>query len=819
MRTKKFKTIISILLSMALIVSTLAAMPADKAQATYMPIKTYEGLKLDMTEFLPNSLSNVPISTVLSKITNENGETVTASGSAVAYKFSYEGNYHVIKSDDATIDFSGGYSNFLNYGSAIPSKMEIICGKLDQLNLSNVRYLIDEVSYTSPIVDISYKDAEGKALYPEKQMRYMRINGIDQINLLCYFDPEVMKENDEVTYTITSPFKNDECTVKSIEGNFYYEDQIPAGLENHTDELFGNGKTCKIGLPYYEQPKWTLCFTKGKQEYLCSIRIQTFVDDPDIEVPQDMYIVDGEGTKIFCSTTDTEIVDYDSEVIIEKTRAVYNSYNGNDKEVRYIFKPDVEYSAIKKEVDAAKWAKEAIKKTVVGEYKNIADAESEEDITQTLLAGNGYEIDENTTFTFFYNSGYVRIISIEINKKESIEHPLDFEINRIFNENTSAYNTFAINGSMDSYYDDGYRGILISRNMYDQNLDKYVEAPMASGSAIKLRPSYFMPDGAGIYISSDTGELKPQESGVSLIDYDPDKTVHYVVTLGDEQQDYYYDIVGQKSGSELFTIAEEDTQGNKSRNILLIGNDYHDVFFANVGDTDIEGLTVELKDAKNVKLDEYWTIGETGKLAKFVKIPTYDHQYSGYVGDCIGKIRLLPDENDEGAISGTLVIKYKGSSGETKETRINLKGFSATPSITTTQLPKAKVGVPYSATIKNNMPELEGTSVNYKISGVRLPKNIEMTPEGELRFTPTASDYEEYLKGGSYFIDVQMQYTRRLNSLSYSTYYETKTLTLDLEKEQETTNTDPEPSQNDSTYTEPSNDDNTSSGYSDNTST
>ncbi len=44
---------------------------------------------------------------------------------------------------------------------------------------------------------------------------------------------------------------------------------------------------------------------------------------------------------------------------------------------------------------------------------------------------------------------------------------------------------------------------------------------------------------------------------------------------------------------------------------------HHDVFFANIGDQSIEGLYVKLENAQNVKLDDYWTVGDTTTLSAF----------------------------------------------------------------------------------------------------------------------------------------------------------------------------------------------------------
>ena len=95
---------------------------------------------------------------------------------------------------------------------------------------------------------------------------------------------------------------------------------------------------------------------------------------------------------------------------------------------------------------------------------------------------------------------------------------------------------------------------------------------------------------------------------------------------------------------------------------------HHDLFFANIGDTAITDLKVELLPAdgesepSGVVLDDYWTLQESSVVGSFDS--TNDSTYYSYYDDPkmsnIGKVRLLPKTDDEvkvvsEAISGKLV--------------------------------------------------------------------------------------------------------------------------------------------------------------------
>ena len=95
--------------------------------------------------------------------------------------------------------------------------------------------------------------------------------------------------------------------------------------------------------------------------------------------------------------------------------------------------------------------------------------------------------------------------------------------------------------------------------------------------------------------------------------------------------------------------------------------DHYDIFIANTGKDALKNVKVTLKDAQNVKLDDYWNVSEPATLLGFDSSSRDDYRTM----DGIAKIRLLP--TGKGTISGILVISADDM--ETKE--IKLTGRSS----------------------------------------------------------------------------------------------------------------------------------------------
>ena len=75
-----------------------------------------------------------------------------------------------------------------------------------------------------------------------------------------------------------------------------------------------------------------------------------------------------------------------------------------------------------------------------------------------------------------------------------------------------------------------------------------------------------------------------------------------------KKRNYQVSFVKKESGPSLYVF------GPEMREVYL--TDYfkyrHDILIANVGSEALTGLKVELENAKNVALDNYWTLGGNG---------------------------------------------------------------------------------------------------------------------------------------------------------------------------------------------------------------
>ena len=173
-------------------------------------------------------------------------------------------------------------------------------------------------------------------------------------------------------------------------------------------------------------------------------------------------------------------------------------------------------------------------------------------------------------------------------------------------------------------------------------------------------------------------------------DFSKNNTIHYSLTNSKGKEKHYWITVNavNEGGSKLFV----DGPSERTVYFNACHGWKHDILIANTGDEELTGLSVKLTDAKNVKLDEYWTVGgnKNDTLAPFT---TSDINKMANLAN----IRLLPTGTD-GEISGKLTIKADGQ----KEVVINLKGLSGDPSITTDELDGVVKYIPYSAKLTTN---------------------------------------------------------------------------------------------------------------------
>lgn len=236
-----------------------------------------------------------------------------------------------------------------------------------------------------------------------------------------------------------------------------------------------------------------------------------------------------------------------------------------------------------------------------------------------------------------------------------------------------------------------------------------------------------------------------QTSGESKVTFKSGEALLYSAAAEDgiALKNYWVTFLTQQPGAKLFvngindeTRDKDEETGDPVREVFLTGDyDYHhDIFFANIGSQALTGLKVELLDAQNVRLDDYWTIQQDGvtSLAPFTET-SYGDELAN-----VSKIRLQPIVSDgivqSGPVSGTLKI----SSANGGSVSIKLKGTAGAPQIVTDILPQGVKYVHYSSLIQTN--SMYGSnSVRFSLApGSNLSSiGLSLKPNGEIYGVPT----------------------------------------------------------------------------------
>lgn len=311
------------------------------------------------------------------------------------------------------------------------------------------------------------------------------------------------------------------------------------------------------------------------------------------------------------------------------------------------------------------------------------------------------------------------------------------------------YSAYYMSRADDAYYSNGYQTIFL--------LDK-TGGPVADGTIIPtFRQGYKVDVFAKHNEIGDGENATKEESGVTRHEFQSGAAIPYSAASERKThlRNYWITFVTQVSGPKLFingvtnldaSHREGNTEsGTPIREVLMAAGGHHDIFVANIGDQPVKNLKVELKNAQNVKVDDYWDFGEAKELAAF----TTTERDPGKVGYDYGelfnvtKIRLVPDGKG-GKVSG--ILEISGDGIETQ--KIILSGTAGVPKITTSTLSNAVKYVPYSVLIQtNNMYGDSGVSFS---AASPLPAGLELHEDGEIYGAPQ--------RAGTYQFKVRMSY-------------------------------------------------------------
>jgi len=396
-----------------------------------------------------------------------------------------------------------------------------------------------------------------------------------------------------------------------------------------------------------------------------------------------------------------------------------------------------------------------VKAAYEGEYADAAAAAGQPDIKEELFTPVDYRYEDGSqvytggylvdfkngavSFTIIDVQGkvyHVRINTLTPLPEEELSQRLStdtyFHITGVTNPQGEAYDQYTVSSADDSYYFNGFQTLFILNKDGSPVTDSEIIPTFSTGTAVNAYASH--DEKSGIIIEKGTKE--PFQTNVPI---------HYSAASesGTHLRNYWVTFLTQEPGAKLYVNGMNDFEhyvdGMPEREVLMGAgsSDYHDILIANVGSEKLTGLYARLEGAKNVRLDEYWTVGETAALDPFDSVKGTTHY--GELNN-IAKIRLhrkkdLNGEAATGVIRGVLVI---GSTATGQEIKIKLTGTAGIPKITTEAVVDGVQFVPYSSVLQtNNMYKANG--VEFELVSGTLPSGVRVKRNGEIYGIPQRS--------------------------------------------------------------------------------
>ena len=412
-----------------------------------------------------------------------------------------------------------------------------------------------------------------------------------------------------------------------------------------------------------------------------------------------------------------------------------------------------------------------IKKAVVGRFDSLEAASGEADIKDELL-NSGYkaEYSKGVEFTLFLDGSCVPDLVDRDGESYS-----DYVIHLgVTTKLTPAEDDSSSDGKTIVDLTNAYFRVIRVKNTTNYMLVN--KKSSAVNSTSEYLDSYYMYNYQTVFIYDKDSSY---DMGTVMLDVlSPDNIKVYdsvagkLVKFDEEPQDL-------SGGPKQYTVAASANQGNytvhavknttggaklfvngPAEREIFLDSAYgmaHDILVANIGDEELTGLSVELTDAQNVKLDGYWNIGgeKNDSLAPFTGLSRSSYKVDGMSN--LAKIRLVPD--GEGEVSGKLTVSANGQEPYT----ITLKGHAGNPKIVTEpELTEGVKYVPYYAVIATDNIH-DWNTVTFRLSGGRLPKGVSLNSRtGELYGVPQ--------EAGTYTFSVQARFSDGAFDPSYQNF-------------------------------------------------
>lgn len=733
------------------------------ATMSMLPLKE-QRYSLNLQGYFPNELKEFGIGDLLNKIKTQypSGESETNPEKVAAWaRTSYydeEGNR--ISDDDYTLVSDSKVIDLSYSGNISSIRLELIVGTVDQLNPGNIRYIINvSVSRVYNLKPFTFTfDDVAIGGDPVSRSNYYEDNYRDQHgNFKNMYQIAVKSESDwdgDSPVALKLVEDTDFWNVFNKDSNLTYD--IYEGYHESADGLTGSVKTAFTGAgltkdykvdDYDELPTFTAVFSRsGKVVFVMPFITQMYKANDSVNLEYYLYGNTG-------SSSSDRVANHNRTVRDSVTglrQWQYTMYEGKEPNAEYYARAYFHHNDTPV---AIAQIGDYVKKTVDGYYKTEAEATGT-DITAALFGSDGYKANYSNgkIFTVILKNGTIRYLSLKAVAYEVPEKipdaPTPLSADTYFRmegamqgteASKTSLNAYVMPYNADSYYYNGFQTVFLL------NQDN---TAVADGTEIK--PDFWTDPKvvmfAGHNKDGHTASAERQTDCVTPHSFTNGETILYSAAAenGANLKNYWVTFVTQDTnGAKLFVNGindpsriDEETK-NPTREVMLIdeyGN-HHDIFFANIGDTQLEGLSVKLEDAQNVALDEYWTIGATKTLDPFTTTNDRATEYGELAN--VAKIRLIPQKDAQGNImagdiKGTLTI----SSTNGGTVKLKLTGKSGAPKIVTDTIRDGIKFVHYSSLIQTNYMYGSG-DIAFTITGGRLPNGLRLKPNGEIYGVPT----------------------------------------------------------------------------------
>ena len=744
---------------------TVTAYPEEKeftnegpsmALVSLMPLKEYS-MTLDMTGLLPDELKAVKVSAVLSGMRNYSDTPPAIQPDDVVIWSRGSGSDDFTRAEqDGTMDLS-----YENYDDR--STVELIVGSGQQLDLSSTRYHLD-VQLTPAYEPFTAKvrAADGQAMNLYNTDFFTSGN---KFVLQLTVDKNQWQSGQEACLSLSLSDQFDRTGLTAAVYRGYYDTEeaaIAAGAEEIASQIWDADPGYKADYSYQKKfegmPEVTVVLKRNGQTALIKpvvLYLRASEISMDYYLP-DLYAEDGHGgyTDVIVRGYGASSISWDRALGMDVYSIILKS--GYDVNNNY-------YLRMRMHNDAAPDSNrdngiENVKHAALGNFKTAEAICAQPDIKTDLFGAPGYMADysKGVIFSVLDIEGgihRVKIIAAKTMPEELPSAPQPDFVDTYFRMQSADAVTengaedlscYVMPYAHDGYYYNGYQTVFLL-NKDGTPVD-----------AQKIVPIFYTGDHVTMYAGLDHASGVEQKSGETAIAFRNGETIQYSAAAGSNVylKNYWVTFLTQQTGGpKLFVNAANDPDrldketGLPLREVYLTEdyNYHHDVFFANIGDQDMKNVYVQLKDAENVVLDEYWTIREDAAdanrtLSAFDSVrdtaPDGSTVSDGNLAN-VAKVRLVPvEKNSVGKISGTLVIGYDNGEGKAEKVEIKLTGISGSPKITTDTLAGGVKYVPYNSVIMTNSMGASD-AIAFSVTSGALPTGVKLYPNGKLYGMPT----------------------------------------------------------------------------------